>query len=112
MSRQSSGTEIPRGSFNLLWPVFITLCISHFVETLLCALQGRPVVTEAGMSIFEHSLAFAEAETMVSQSIGLGIFGLTKHISTRDDLPLTGDDKLNPAHTHTHAGSRKDERNA
>jgi hypothetical protein len=92
MSRQSSGTEIPRGSFNLLWPVFITLCISHFVETLLCALQGRPVVTEAGMSIFEHSLAFAEAETMVSQSIGLGIFGLTKHSSTRDDLPLTGDE--------------------
>jgi Zinc finger, C3HC4 type (RING finger) len=89
MSRRPGSTDIPRGSFNLLWPVFMILCLSHFVETLSCALQNRAVVTEAGMSIFEHSLAFAEAETMVSQSIGLGIFGLAKH---RDDLPLTGDD--------------------
>ncbi|OKL57512.1 hypothetical protein UA08_07248 [Talaromyces atroroseus] len=91
MNRRQGSTEIPRGSFNLLWSVFMILCLSHFVETLSCALQGRTVVTETGMSIFEHSLAFAEAETMVSQSIGLGIFGLAKHSSARDDLPLTGD---------------------
>lgn len=92
MKRRQGTTDIPRGSFNLLWPVFISLCLSHFVETLSCALQGRTVVTEAGMSIFEHSLAFAEAETMISQSIGLGMFGLVKHSSARDDLPLKGDD--------------------
>lgn len=35
------------------------------------------------MSIFEHSLAFAEAETMVSHSIGLGLFGLPKPSTTK-----------------------------
>lgn len=69
-------SELPYGSFSLLWPTFMLLCLSHFVETLSCALQGRPVMTETGMSIFEHSIAFAEAESMISKSIGLGMFGL------------------------------------
>ncbi|KAJ5120796.1 uncharacterized protein N7515_010184 [Penicillium bovifimosum] len=68
--------DIPYGSFSLLWPTFLILCLSHFVETLSCALQGRPAMTETGMSIFEHSIAFAEAESMISKSIGLGLFGL------------------------------------
>ncbi|KAJ6164742.1 hypothetical protein N7470_003414 [Penicillium chermesinum] len=50
----------------------------YFVETLSCALQGRNVKTETGMTIFEHSLAFAEAESMIGKSIGLGMFGLPK----------------------------------
>lgn len=64
------------------------LCLSHFIETLSCALQGRPVVTETGMSIFEHSLAFAEAESMISKSIGLGMFGLPKQNPLS---PMAGD---------------------
>lgn len=87
MGAPTNASEIPYGSFSLLWPVFLRLCLSHFVETLSCALQGRTVVTEAGMSIFEHSLAFAEAESIISQSIGLGIFGLHKH--GRDDTSLS-----------------------
>ena len=78
MGRTTGATGIPYGSFSLLWPVFMLLCLSHFVETLSCALQGRPVMTETGMSIFEHSLAFAEAESMIAKSIGLGLFGLPK----------------------------------
>ncbi|KAJ5811385.1 hypothetical protein N7474_007686 [Penicillium riverlandense] len=78
MGRLGSSSEIPYGSYSILWPVFMVLCLSHFVETLSCALQGRAVLTEAGMSIFEHSLAFAEAESMISKSIGLGLFGLPK----------------------------------
>ena len=65
-----------RGSLSLLWPFFQALCFGQFVETLSCALQGRPVMTETGMSIFEHSLAFAEAEGMLSSSLGLSPFGL------------------------------------
>lgn len=78
MGRADGASEIPFGSFSLLWPVFLLLCSSHFVETLSCALQGRPVMTETGMSIFEHSLAFAEAESMIGKSIGLGMFGLPR----------------------------------
>ncbi|KAJ5200700.1 hypothetical protein N7472_005904 [Penicillium cf. griseofulvum] len=78
--KMARGTNpgIPYGSFSLLWPTFMLLCLSHFIETLSCALQGRPVMTETGMSIFEHSIAFAEAESMISKSIGLGLFGLPK----------------------------------
>ncbi|KAJ5584901.1 uncharacterized protein N7459_004701 [Penicillium hispanicum] len=78
MGRVPGTGNVPYGSFSLLWPAFMLLCLSHFVETLSCALQGRPVMTETGISIFEHSLAFAEAENMIGKSIGLGIFGLPK----------------------------------
>ncbi|KAK9600325.1 hypothetical protein V6Z92_000409 [Aspergillus fumigatus] len=84
MGRPANESDVSYGSFVFLWPVFLRLCLSHFVETLSCALQGRAVVTEAGMSIFEHSLAFAEAESMISQSIGFGLFGLSKHASSKD----------------------------
>lgn len=86
MGRPTSTSDISYGSFVLLWPVFLRLCLSHFVETLSCALQGRAVVTEAGMSIFEHSLAFAEAESSISQTLGLGLFGLPKQSASKDDL--------------------------
>lgn len=86
MGRPASSSDISYGSFVLLWPVFLRLCLSHFVETLSCALQGRAVVTEAGMSIFEHSLAFAEAESTISQTLGLGLFGLPKQSASKDDL--------------------------
>ncbi|KAK2746988.1 hypothetical protein FQN57_002560 [Myotisia sp. PD_48] len=76
MAREIQGSGIPYGSFSLLWPVFLRVCLGSFVDTLSSALQGRRVATEGGMSIFEHSLAFAEAEIMISQSIGLGYFGV------------------------------------
>lgn len=64
------------GSSSVLWPLFMSLCISHFVETISCALEGRQPMAETGMTIFEHSLAFAEAEAVVRSSVGLGLFGL------------------------------------
>ncbi|KAL1972950.1 hypothetical protein VTN31DRAFT_6492 [Thermomyces dupontii] len=91
MNRLPGSSELPYGSFSLLWPVFLVLCLSYFIETLSCALQGRPIVTEAGMTIFEHSLAFAEAETAIGHVVGLGLFGLTKNASTKEDLPLANE---------------------
>lgn len=84
-----SGMIAPRGghsavygSASVLWPLFMCLCISHFMETISCALQGRQPMAETGMTIFEHSLAFAEAEAVVRSSIGLGLFGLPKFTGT------------------------------
>ena len=65
-----------RGSLSFLWPLFLSFCLSQFVETLSCSMQSRQPMPEAGMTIFEHSLAFAEAETMVSKELGLGLFGV------------------------------------
>jgi hypothetical protein len=44
------------GSLSLLWPLFESFCFSQFVETLSCAVQGRQVAAETGMTLFEHSL--------------------------------------------------------
>ena len=67
-----------RGSLSLLWPFFQSLCLGQFVETLSCAIQGRQLMTETGMSIFEHSLAFAESEAMISNQIGLSLWSTHK----------------------------------
>ncbi|KAK2807277.1 hypothetical protein FQN49_008785, partial [Arthroderma sp. PD_2] len=72
------GTGASYGSFSLLWPAFLRLCLGHFIDSLSAALQGRPLATEGGMSIFELSLAFAEAEIQIIRSIGLEFLGLTK----------------------------------
>ncbi|MCJ1447084.1 MAG: hypothetical protein MMC23_007593 [Stictis urceolatum] len=73
--REEKPKEFPRGSLALLWPSFQAFCAAQWVETLLCALQGRQPATETGMSLFEHSLAFAEAEAMMSNQIGLSPWG-------------------------------------
>lgn len=78
MSRPSPEIRASRGSFSLLWPSFLRLSLSHVVESLSCSLQQVPSMTEVGMSIFEHSLAFAEAETALAHTLGIGIFGLAK----------------------------------
>ncbi|KAI1761199.1 hypothetical protein GGR53DRAFT_506390 [Hypoxylon sp. FL1150] len=64
-----------QGSLSLLWPLFGTLCLSHFIETISCAVQGRHVAAETGMTLFEHSLAFAEADAAISNQLGWGLFG-------------------------------------
>ncbi|KAJ9155073.1 Protein ASI1 [Pleurostoma richardsiae] len=63
-----------RGSLSRLWPLFGTFCLSQFVETISCAVQGRPLAAETGMTLFEHSLAFAEADAAISNQLGWGLF--------------------------------------
>ncbi|KAI3316800.1 hypothetical protein HD806DRAFT_419992 [Xylariaceae sp. AK1471] len=71
------------GSLSQLWPLFGTLCLSHFLETVSCAVQGRPVAVETGMTLFEHSLAFAEADAAISNQLGWGLFssGSTSNVT-------------------------------
>jgi hypothetical protein len=57
------------GSLALLWPLFISLCTSQFIETLVAALEGRQPISET--SLFEQSLAFAEAESLVTKPFEL-----------------------------------------
>ena len=67
-----------RGSMSLLFRFFLSLCASQLFDTLACTLQGKQPKPETGMTIFEHSLAFAECEAMISSALGLGFFGLPK----------------------------------
>lgn len=70
-----------RGSLSRLWPLFGTLCLSHFLETVSCAVQGRLVAAETGMTLFEQSLAFAEADAAVSNKLGWGTFSKSQQES-------------------------------
>jgi hypothetical protein len=79
------------GSFSLLWPLFLALCFSQFIETLNCALQGRQPLPETGMTTFEHSLAFAESEAMLTNAIGLSIFGPADSTSHSRPTPDSSD---------------------
>ncbi|KAG0639181.1 hypothetical protein HOY80DRAFT_1009686 [Tuber brumale] len=51
-----------KGSLALLWPFYKTVCFSQFVESFICAVTARNPAAETGMTLMEHSLAFAEAE--------------------------------------------------
>ncbi|KAI0023015.1 hypothetical protein F4780DRAFT_124060 [Xylariomycetidae sp. FL0641] len=67
-----------RGSLSQLWPLFGTVCLSQFIETISCAVQGRVVAVETGMTLFEHSLAFAEADAAISSQLGWGYWSSDK----------------------------------
>lgn len=82
MSRPDPKTRASHGSFSLLWPTFLRLSLSHLVESLSCSLQQVPVMTEVGLSVFEHSLAFAEAETMLAHTLNQKISKLANSTST------------------------------
>lgn len=65
LSETSEADDVPKrikGSLDLLWPLYTTIAASHFVETLSSALLGRTPTAETGMTFFEHSVAFAQAE--------------------------------------------------
>ncbi|OAA70866.1 hypothetical protein LEL_09457 [Akanthomyces lecanii RCEF 1005] len=57
------------GSLSAMWPLFGTFCLSHFIETVSCAVQGRTLSAETGMTLFEQSLAFAEADATISNQL-------------------------------------------
>jgi hypothetical protein len=63
--------ERANGSLTLLWPLFLTFCVSQFVETMVSALQGRRPVGD--INLVELSLAFAEAESMVIKPFEMSI---------------------------------------
>ncbi|POR37410.1 Protein ASI3 [Tolypocladium paradoxum] len=77
-----------QGSLSLLWPLFGTFCLSHFLETVSCAVQGRPIAAETGMTLFEQSLAFAEADAAVSNQLGWGAFSKTQQASGQSSSSL------------------------
>jgi hypothetical protein len=81
----------PAGSLALLWPIFLSLGCSQFVDTLASALQGRRPIQEVGMTIFEHSLAFAEAEAVVTRPLAVSStrFFKPKAVFAPDGTSLT-----------------------
>ena len=91
-----------QGSLSYLWPLFLSFCLSQFIETLSCSIQSTQPMSEAGMTIFEHSLAFAEAETMVSREVGLSLFGVSNALkASESEFPAGAD--VRPPSTLTRA---------
>lgn len=59
----NTGGIKPAGSLSLLWPLFLSLCMGAFTDTLSSALQGR--VPRLDFNLLELSFAFNEAESMI-----------------------------------------------
>lgn len=72
------------GSLSLLWPLFLSFCVGNLVETLVAALSGRQPITEN--SLFEQSLAFAEAEALVVKPFEFALLTGTPDVDA--GLPL------------------------
>jgi len=72
----AAGKRRTAGSLKLLWPFFCSVLLSQLVETLACALQGRQVMPENGLTIWEHSLAFAEAEATFTRPLAMASDGM------------------------------------
>ncbi|EPQ66046.1 Bgt-2536 [Blumeria graminis f. sp. tritici] len=83
-----------KGSLTLLWPLFKIFALSHFTETFSSAVQGRQQAGEFGISIFEHSLAFIEAEVMAGNELGNINFGLFRTYSSWTNSTNTNDHPL------------------
>lgn len=71
---ETGSTRDLRGSLSLLWPLFGTFCLSQFLESVSCAVQGRNLTPDTGMTLFELSLAFAEADAAISNQLGWSLF--------------------------------------
>lgn len=67
-----AGSKDFSGTYSLLWPAFVTFCFSQFVEILSGALQRQQPKCEA-ITVFEHSLAYAEAESIIIKPLNLGL---------------------------------------
>ncbi|KAK4462792.1 protein ASI3 [Cladorrhinum samala] len=82
------GQEQLVGSLSRLWPLFLTFCVSQFVEVLSCTVQGRPMAAETGTTLFEHSLAFAEADAAISNQLGWNLFTNSSNVASSDAGPV------------------------
>ncbi|KAK9479334.1 hypothetical protein V1514DRAFT_328369 [Lipomyces japonicus] len=61
---------------DILWVLYKAFCLGHFVETLSCALEGRIPSADTGMTSFEYSLAFQEAQSAQRPSVEVLVISL------------------------------------
>lgn len=78
------------GSLSAMWPLFGTFCMSHFIETVSCAVQGRTLSAETGMTLFEQSLAFAEADATISNQLAQLNWDVKPKAESTDSSSATG----------------------
>lgn len=65
--RAESLSDCTNGS--MLWDLFWTICLGQFIETFSTVIQGHSTYSEAGMSLFEYSMAFREIQTESNNGI-------------------------------------------
>ncbi|KAK7208407.1 hypothetical protein BZA70DRAFT_49971 [Myxozyma melibiosi] len=61
---------------DILWSLYKAFCTGHFVETFSSALQGRLPSRDTGMTLFEYSLAFQEAQSAQRPSVEVLVVSL------------------------------------
>lgn len=66
---------------SILWDLYWSICVGHFIETFSNVVQGRHLYSEAGMTLFEYSMAFQEVQSSQFMTMEVLIFSLISSIS-------------------------------
>ncbi|KAA8571026.1 hypothetical protein EYC84_000394 [Monilinia fructicola] len=74
------------GSLSLLWPLFKTFSFSQFVETISCAVQGRQVAAETGMTLIPSDGDPNSKPTQIAITRSM----IMKKINTTPEVLLVG----------------------
>lgn len=66
---------------SLLWWVYLSICFAHFIETFCGSLEGRPITTETGLTLFEYSVIFQESQLSADLSNEILVLSLCACLS-------------------------------
>lgn len=73
------GEECPSPA--VLWDLYWSICVGHFIETFSNVIQGLPLYSESGMTLFEYSMAFQEVQSSHYMSMETLVLSLISAIS-------------------------------
>lgn len=65
----------------ILWDLYRSICIGHFIETFSSVIQGRVPYSETGMTLFEYSVAFQEVQSSSKLSMEILIVSILSSLS-------------------------------
>jgi hypothetical protein len=66
---------------SVLWDLYRSICIGHFIETFSSVIQGRLPYSETGMTLFEYSVAFQEVQSSQRLSVEILVVSILSAFS-------------------------------
>lgn len=66
---------------SVLWDLYRSICIGHFIETFSSVIQGRLPYSETGMTLFEYSVAFQEVQSSQKLSVEILVVSILSAFS-------------------------------
>ncbi|CAN6643675.1 hypothetical protein TRVA0_020S00650 [Trichomonascus vanleenenianus] len=65
----------------ILWGLYRSICVGHFIETFSSVIQGHVPYSETGMTLFEYSVAFQEVQSSHKLSVEILVVAILSALS-------------------------------